>query len=130
MLSLVLLATTLWVCPGDVYSNEPREGCRPFQESTKEGFSVVPEAPQEPAEKSQAPASPSTSVTIYEEKAAAPTAPRKECELYEEWLTLSTRTRNSMGALDLTPSEFERWTMLKNMFNFAAPPLCTPPPNK
>ncbi len=43
MLHLVIVAATLWLCPGEVYTNEQGEGCRPVQNSGKEGFSRVPE---------------------------------------------------------------------------------------
>ena len=33
MFSLVILAATLWVCPGNVFTSEPREGCKPFEAS-------------------------------------------------------------------------------------------------
>ena len=46
MLDIILVAAAMYVCPGDVYTDVPRPGCRPLQESGKEGFSTIPEAPE------------------------------------------------------------------------------------
>ena len=46
MLETIVLAGALFVCPGDVYSDTPRAGCHPLQDSSKEGFSTVKEAPE------------------------------------------------------------------------------------
>jgi hypothetical protein len=45
MLDIILVAAAMYVCPGDVYTDVPRPGCRPLQESGREGFSTIPEAP-------------------------------------------------------------------------------------
>lgn len=44
MLNLILVAS-LWVCPGNMYTNEPREGCEPFHEEASDTFSAIPETP-------------------------------------------------------------------------------------
>lgn len=49
MLNLVILATALYICPGNVFSDEPREGCRPFQEQSGT-LSTNPEATPDPRE--------------------------------------------------------------------------------
>ena len=46
MLDIILVAAAMYVCPGDVYTDAPRPGCRPLQESGREGFSTIPEAPE------------------------------------------------------------------------------------
>ena len=46
MLDIILVAAAMYVCPGDVYTDQPRPGCTPLQESGKEGFSTIPEAPE------------------------------------------------------------------------------------
>ncbi|MEW6543844.1 MAG: hypothetical protein AB1411_09575 [Nitrospirota bacterium] len=133
MINLVILATTLWVCPGDVYSNEPKPGCKPFHPSDKEGFTVIPEAQQAPAapqSPTQAPGSVIIEENVVQQKSEPrPRASSKECELYDEYLTLSTKSRG-IGALELTTAEYERWTLLKNMFNIGVPPVCDPQTTK
>ena len=44
--AILVAAAALYVCPGDVYTDHPREGCQPMQSSSNEGFSRVPEAPK------------------------------------------------------------------------------------
>lgn len=127
MLHLVVLAATLWVCPGDVYLNEPRQGCRPFHESSQEGFSTVPEPKPGLADSSSSP-SPSPN-RLYEQRQEIPSASSKECALYEEWLTLNLKT-DGIGAHDLSTEEFERWSNLKQMFSVTSPPLCPSRPNR
>jgi len=75
MLSVVVLAATLWVCPGNVYSNEPKEGCKPFNESNKEGFSTVPEPRFETAPSETNPPAPSQPQTQPEPSSTRPPSP-------------------------------------------------------
>jgi hypothetical protein len=128
MLSLVIFATSLWVCPGDVYTDQPREGCKPFRQSTREGFSTIQGVPPDPGE--SAPARPASPPVIYEQGGSRPSASPTECALYDEWLALSTKSRGGIGAHDLTPQEFERWSLLRNMFSVTAPPVCSPSPDR
>lgn len=44
LLDAILVAAALYVCPGDVYSDQPRAGCHPMQDSNKEGVNQIPEA--------------------------------------------------------------------------------------
>jgi hypothetical protein len=118
MLNLVILAATLWVCPGEVYTNEPRDGCKPFQQSNREGFSVMPQGPREPAAdvSSHAPAG---HVIIEQAPMQAPRRSRAseaECARYREWLDLSRKTEN-MGAHTLEPNEFQRWQVLREQYS-------------
>ncbi len=46
MLDVILVAAAMYVCPGDVYTDVPRPGCTPLQESGKDSFSTIPEAPE------------------------------------------------------------------------------------
>ncbi len=46
--------------------------------------------------------------------------------MYEEWVKLSTKS-SSIGARDLSPGEFERWTSLKQVFGNSPPPNCRSP---
>jgi hypothetical protein len=122
MLNLVLLATTLWVCPGDVYSNEPRPGCKPFHESNKEGFSTVPEAKPE-----SAPAGSRPAPTPFESPAPRPAQPAQplnaeRCALYAEYLRLNMKI--SGGNLDATSEDVQRFDQLRNLFGLNSPPNC------
>jgi len=52
-----------------------------------------------------------------------PAASEQECAMYEEWVKLSTKS-SRIGARDLSPGEFERWTNLKQIFGNNPPPNC------
>jgi hypothetical protein len=121
MLDTILIAATLYVCPGEVYSDEPREGCHPLQESNKESFSKIPEAPEFNS-KSSVPAA-TDPVRYGETQNRLPAASAQECAMYDEWVKLSTKS-SSIGARDLSPGEFERWTNLKQVFGNSPPPNC------
>ena len=121
MLDIILVAAAMYVCPGDVYTDVPRPGCTPLQESGKEGFSTIPEAPEFNG-KSSAPSGGGTT-PMKEGQTKLPAASPEECAMYEEWVRLSTKT-SSIGARDLSTSEFERWTNLKQVFGNSPPPNC------
>ena len=46
MLDIIVVAAVMYVCPGEVYTDVPRAGCTPVQESGKEGLNTSPEAPE------------------------------------------------------------------------------------
>jgi hypothetical protein len=118
-LEALVVASTLYVCPGEVYSDRPGEGCRPLQDSNKEGFSRIPEAPEF---NSKSPA-PAASEASRDGQSRFPAASAQECAMYEEWVKLSTKS-SSIGARDLSPGEYERWTNLKQVFGNSPPPNC------
>jgi hypothetical protein len=121
MLDIILVAAAMYVCPGEVYTDVPRAGCKPLQESGNESFSTIPEAPDF---NSKAPVSAGEAGTAMKDGASRlPAASAEECARYEEWVRLSTKT-SSIGARDLSPSEFERWTNLKQVFGNSPPPTC------
>ena len=122
MLETIVIAAALYVCPGDVYTDTPRAGCQPLQESNKEGFSRIPEAPEFD---SKSPARPSSGAEdrAGDQQSRLPAASAQECAMYEEWVKLSTKS-SSLGARDLSPAEFERWTNLKQVFGNSPPPNC------
>ena len=122
LLDAILVATALYICPGDVYSDQPREGCRPMQDSNKEGFSQIPEAPEFNS-KFPAPAAADAGAASRDTQSRLPAASAQECAMYEEWVKLSTKS-SSIGARDLLPGEFERWTNLKQVFGNSPPPNC------
>lgn len=121
MLDILLVASVMYVCPGDVYTDVPKAGCKPVQESGKEGFSTIPEAPEFNS-KMPAPAADVERPT-RDGQSRLPAASAQECAMYEEWVKLSTKS-SSIGARDLSPGEFERWTNLKQVFGNSPPPNC------
>jgi len=121
MLEAIVVAATLYVCPGEVYTDTPHAGCQPLQESNREGFSTIPEAPEFNS-KSSAPAG-ETVRSTKDVPSRIPAASAEECAMYEEWVKLSTKS-SSLGARDLSPGEFERWTNLKQVFGNSPPPNC------
>lgn len=121
-LDVILVAAALYVCPGDIYIDQPREGCQPMQDSNKEGFSRVSEAPEFDS-KFPASAAPDAGGRAGSTQSRLPAASARECEMYEEWVNLSTKS-SSIGARDLSPGEFERWTNLKQVFGNSPPPNC------
>ena len=122
LLGAILAAAALYVCPGDIYTDQPREGCQLLQESNNEGFSRVPEAPGFDS-KFPAPAAADAGGRAGATQSRLPAASARECEMYEEWVNLSTKS-SSIGARDLSPGEFERWTNLKQVFGNSPPPNC------
>ncbi len=122
MLETIVIAAALYVCPGDVYSDQPRPGCHPLQQSDKEGFSTIPEAPEFNS-KSPVPAPVDAGNASRESQSRLPAASAQECAMYDEWVKLSTKS-SSIGARDLSPGEFERWTNLKQVFGNSPPPNC------
>ncbi len=119
MLGVVILATTLWVCPGEVYSNEPREGCKPFQE-TEGTLSTNPE-PQ--AQGGQRPAPTTAPSGGRSERKAAPDSVNAEmCALYKEYIDMEIRTQGGFQVSG--PEESQRWQTLKRMFQNSPAPNC------
>ena len=121
MLDIILVAAVMYVCPGDVYTDQPRPGCTPLQESGKEGFSTIPEAPEFSA-KPSVPIS-GAGTAMKDGPSKVPAASAEECAMYDEWVKLSTKS-SSIGARDLSTSEFERWTNLPQVFGNSPPPNC------
>ncbi len=126
MLDVILVAATLYICPGAVFTNQPREGFRPVKESDQGWFSRIPEAREftGQSEPSLKPAAEVVAPGTNSNRARA--ASSQECELYDEWLRLSAKS-GSLGAHELTAQEFERWSNLRQMFSVSAPPLCGSP---
>lgn len=118
MLDVAFLATALWVCPGEVYTNEPRAGCRPFQPSGKEAVSTVPEprpdsVGEAPSPRGRGQDQPST---------GRQAAPPELCALYKEYIALEMKTQG--GFVTESTEEAERWQTLKRMFQTSQEPSC------
>ena len=122
MLEIIVVAAALYVCPGEVYSDTPRAGCHLLQESNKEGFSTIPEAPEFNS-KMPTPAASDAGRASRDSQPRLPATSDQDCAMYEEWVKLSTKS-SSIGARDLSPGEFERWTNLKQIFGNSPPPNC------
>ena len=120
MLDMIVVAAVMYVCPGEVYTDVPRAGCTPMHESGQESFSTIPEAPEF---NSKSPASGGGGTVMKNARPQLPAASAEECAMYDEWVKLSTKS-SSLGARDLSPSEFERWTNLKQVFGNSPPPNC------
>ncbi|WP_447987076.1 hypothetical protein [Nitrospira sp. Nam74] len=118
MFELIVAAAALWVCPGELYTNEPTTGCRPLEESSKEGFSRIPEATEEG--KTQVPS------TIAERPSQQATSNETEtatlCSLYKEYVELGLKTQG--GFKNDSTDQIDRWQTLRRMFQGTAPPNC------
>lgn len=121
MLDIIVVAAAMYVCPGDVYTDVPKAGCKPVQESGNEGFSTIPEAPEFNS-KMRTPAG-DADKPVRDGQSRLPAASAQECAMYEEWVKLSTKS-SSIGARELSPGEYERWTNLKQVFGNSPPPNC------
>jgi hypothetical protein len=121
MLDIILVAAAMYVCPGEVYTDVPRPGCTPLHESGKESISTIPEAPEFNSKSTVS--NSEAGKAMKDGQVKLPAASAEECAMYEEWGKLSTKS-SSIGARDLSPSEFERWTNLKQVFGNSPPPNC------
>jgi len=124
MLTLAVLATTLWLCPGDVYSNEQKPGCKPFHESNKEGFSTVPEPRFEgpPAGAKPTPPARRPAESRESSSAPAPSTNAEMCALYAEYIQLTMKVTG--GQLGSSPEDVNRYEQLRNLFGMNARPNC------
>jgi hypothetical protein len=122
MIGLVILATTLYICPGDVYSNEPKAGCKPFHESNKEGFSTVPEPKFETPPPAAAPAPPPSAPSVQQTQPPQSSTNAELCALYAEYIQLNMKV--SGGQLGSTPEDVNRYEQLRNLFGMNNRPNC------
>ncbi len=124
MLTLALLAATLYVCPGEVFSDVPKEGCKPFHQSEKEGFSTIQQAPHETSHVPSAPA-PAESMSAPIPAPAAPSTPSGNseiCAMYSEYLHLTQKVTG--GQMGNSPEDVNRYEQLRNIFGVNARPNC------
>ena len=122
LLEATLVAAALYVCPGDIYTDQPSQGCQLLENSSKGGVSRTPERPEFDSPL-PAPAAPDAGRRAGATQPRLPAASDQECAMYQEWITLSTKT-SSLGARNLSPGEFQRWTNLKLVFANNPPPNC------
>jgi hypothetical protein len=126
MVSMVILATTLWVCPGGVFSDHGGAGCKPFHED-KGTMNTNPDTPfesggQQPASgRSSTPMAPSDS--RQDRQPASDSVNSEMCALYKEYVELELKTQG--GFQVGSPEESQRWQTLKRMFQNTPPPRCS-----
>ena len=126
MLNLVMLATALWVCPGEVYTDQPRAGCKLFQPSEREGFGTVQTPAQESSPHGNSSAASAPPVVIEQPQGGLPRRSRgssQECARYREWLDLNRKTEQ-FGAHTLPVDEFQRWQILREQYSVMDPAAC------
>ncbi len=121
MVGMIVLAAALYVCPGDVYTDRPTEGCKPFQQSGQEGFSTITEVPEAPGSETV----PGSSGTTMERRRGGnePGVNSEVCALYKEYVELEIRTRG--GFQVESTDEANRWQTLKRMFQNSPAPNCS-----
>ncbi len=120
MLSMVILAATMYVCPGNVFSDVEGPGCKPFVEH-QGTVNVEPTMPKEFDPKSS---SPSSSSSQPERRRDQPTSEvtAEVCAMYKEYVEMEVRTQG--GFQTSGPSELQRWQTLKRMFQMSPPQNC------
>lgn len=123
MLSVVVLATALWVCPGNVFSDQGGPGCKPFTEDkgtvNKNSDAPFESGGQQPAsERSSTPTGPG-----QDRRSKSGTVNSEMCALYKEYVDLEVKTQGGtqMGSTE----ESQRWQTLKRMFQNSPVPSCS-----
>ncbi len=117
MVSAVILATAIWVCPGNVFSDVEKPGCQPFHEE-RGTVSTTPEPESGPAtEPSSSPSDRSAG------REPAPSQTNAEiCSLYKEYIDLDLKTQ---GGFEMqSTDQAQRWQTLKRMFQSSPAPSC------
>lgn len=125
MLSMVILATTMWVCPGNVFSDHAGPGCKPFSED-KGTVNTTPDTPFESG--GRQPASERSSAQggasdLRQDRQSDSGSTNSEiCGLYKEYIDLEVKTQG--GTQMSSPAETQRWQTLKRMFQNSPVPNC------
>jgi hypothetical protein len=120
MLDVVILAAALYVCPGDVFSDQPREGCKPFQQTGSEGFSTVKDPPPDPGQAGQA--GPNVSQPSAPSRSQEGSTNSEMCALYKEYIELEVKTQG--GVFMESTEQTQRWQTLKRLFQNSPAPRC------
>ncbi len=121
MVGMIVLAAALYVCPGDVYTDRPTEGCKPFQQTGPEGFSTMTETPETP-ETGSVPDPSGTPTMERRQGGQDPGVNSELCALYKEYVELEVKTKG--GFQTGSPEETNRWQTLKRMFQNSPAPNC------
>ena len=120
MLSMVILATTMWVCPGNVFSDVAGPGCKPFVEDR--GTVNVEPTMQKDRELDTSSSSDSSGRPEKRRQQKDSSVNEEVCALYKEYIAMELRTQG--GFQTSGPSEVERWQTLKRMFQMSPPQNC------
>ena len=120
MLSMVILATAMYVCPGNVFSDVEKPGCKPFVEE-RGTVNIEPTMPQgsgpAPSPSSGPSSQPERRRDQPEESVNA-----ELCAMYKEYVELQVKTQG--GFQTSGTEELQRWQTLKRMFQMSPPPNC------
>ncbi len=117
MVSVVILATAIWVCPGNLFSDVEKPGCKPFEEDRGTVSSTGEAAPPP----SDGPSSPSSDRSAGQQSSQGQVSPEM-CSLYKEYIDLELKTQGGFK-FDST-DQSERWQTLKRMFQNSPTPSC------
>ncbi len=120
MLSMVVLAATMYVCPGNVFSDVEKPGCKPFVEEHGT-VNVEPTMPKEFDPKSSSSSSSSSQPERRRDQQQS-SVNAELCAMYKEYVDMEVRTQG--GFQTSGPSELQRWQTLKRMFQVSTPPDC------
>ncbi len=120
MLSMVVLAATMFVCPGNVFSDVEKPGCKPFVEER----GTVNIEPTMPKEFDPPPSSSSDTQARPERRRDQPQSSvnAEVCAMYKEYVDLQVKTQG--GFQTSGTEELQRWQTLKRMFQMSQPPDC------
>jgi hypothetical protein len=120
MVSMVILTATMFVCPGNVFSDVEKPGCKPFVEE----HGTVNVEPTMPKEFDPPPSSPSGSSGQPERRRQPQDSSVNEelCAMYKEYVDLQVKTQG--GFQTSGTEELQRWQTLKRMFQMSPPPNC------
>ncbi len=118
MIGYIVLAASMYLCPGEIYTDMPREGCRLFETSGPEGFSRITETTGDSKELT----SPRSDSTSSNSTISNPSTPSESCALYSEYVHLDLKTQG--GFVNTSPEEVDRWQTLRRMFQATDPPHC------
>lgn len=118
MITAMVLAASLYLCPGGVYTDEPREGCHVVESSGQEGFSRTPDV--QPDSLGSGASQPGG--TVEQGRTTNQSPPSELCTLYHEYVQLDLKTQG--GFVNKSPEEADRWQTLRRVFQATSPPSC------
>jgi hypothetical protein len=119
MVSMVILAATMFVCPGNVFSDVEKPRCKPFVEEHGT-VNVEPMMPQ-----GSAPSSPPSAPSGQPQRRRDQpddSVNAEVCAMYKEYVDLQVKTQG--GFQTSGTEELQRWQTLKRMFQMSPPPNC------
>lgn len=134
MVTAYVLAATLYVCPGNVYTDQAKPGCEPMRQQDEQGgFGNIESAPPAPESQPQrelkrpVPGPPPRAMTreaAPPERRTSPELSGREAQLcreYWEWIGLNKKVHGGGGA---TTEEVARYNELNSVFSLLRRPKC------